>query len=150
ANTPATTFAGGISLGFCPDIQINREICSGDVWSPEYDDKQRVNHLPPTKALPKDWYILHGTQDQVCSLDAVRKFATGMPKAHLTEVDGTGHGFSKPQHGGEPFDKALQELWTEKEVKPPAAQPRSATTRELEDQLSRLQLPPEYRWPAQL
>src|SRR5207253_2450349 len=49
-----------------------------------------------------------------------------------------------------PFDKALQELWTEKEAKPPAAQPKSATTRELEDELMKLSLPFEFRWPAQL
>ena len=149
ANAPAVTFAGGISMGFCPDLAGN-EICSGDAWSPEYDDRKRVNHLPPTRALPKDWHILQGVQDQVCSVDTVRRFIAGMPKAHLVEVEGTGHGFSKPEHWGAPFDKALQDLWTEKEVKPPAAQPKTATTRELEDELQRLQLPLEFRWPGQL
>jgi type IV secretory pathway VirJ component len=150
ANTPATTFAGGISLGFCPELPFGREICSGDTWSPEYDDKKHVNHLPPTKALPRDWYVLQGTQDQVCPVETVRRFLAGIPKAHSVEVEGTGHGFSKPQHWGAPLDKALQDLWTEKEVKPPAAEPKTATTRELEDELQRLQLPLEYRWPAQL
>jgi type IV secretory pathway VirJ component len=150
ANTPAVTFAGGISLGFCPELEVPREVCSGDQWSPDYDYRKKVNTLPPTKALPKDWFVLQGVQDQVCSIDSVRRFVAGMPKAHLSAIEGTGHGFSKPQHWGEPFDNALHDLWTEKEVKPPAAQPRSATTQELEDELQRLQLPLEYRWPAQL
>jgi type IV secretory pathway VirJ component len=150
ANAPAVTFAGGVSLGFCPELDVPREVCSGDQWSPDFDDKKKVNYLPATKALSRDWYVLHGVQDQVCSIDSVRRFVAGMPKAHLAEVEGTGHGFSKPQHWGEAFDKALHDLWTEKEVKPPAAQPRSATTRELEDQLQALQLPLEFRWPSQL
>jgi type IV secretory pathway VirJ component len=150
ANTPAVTFAGGISLGFCPELDIRREICSGDQWSPDYDDKKHVNVLPPTKALPKDWYVLHGVQDQVCAIDSVRRFISGTPKAHLVEVPGTGHGFSKPEHWGAPFDNALHELWTEKEVKPATARPRTATTQELEDELQKLQLPLEYRWPSQL
>src|SRR5438128_10965989 len=122
ANTPAVTFAGGISLGFCPELEVRREVCSGDQWSPDYDEKKKVNLLPPTKALPKDWYILQGVQDQVCSIDSVRRFVAGMPRAHSIGIDGTGHGFSKPQHWAEAFDKALHDLWTETDVKPSTAQ----------------------------
>src|SRR5712692_3783263 len=106
ANTPAVTFAGGISLGFCPELEVAREVCAGEAWVPDYDEKKHVNRLPPTRALPKDWYLLHGLQDQVCAVDAARRFAAGMPHAHLVEVEGTGHGFSKPQHWGALFDKA--------------------------------------------
>src|SRR5262249_33825181 len=133
-----------------PELHFAHELCSGDTWSPDYDDRRLVNRLPPTRTLPKDWYVLQGVQDQVCSVDSARRFLAGMPKAHLIEVEGRGHGFYRRQSWGAPFDKALQDLWTEKEVKPPAAQPRSATTREMEGELQRLQLPLEYRWPAQL
>ena len=51
----------------------------------------------------------------------------------------------RPDVWGAAFDKALQELWTEKAVKPPAAHPRSASARELEDALQTLQLPLEFR-----
>src|SRR5262249_46574097 len=132
ANAPAVTFAGGISLGFCPSIEIGREVCSGDQWSTDYDEKKKVNVLPPTKALPKDWHVLHGTDDRVCAIDTVRRFVAGMPRAHLVEVPGTGHGFSKPRRWGTPFDAALHDLWTEKEAKPATAQPRSAPTGERE------------------
>ena len=150
ANTPAVTFAGGIGLGFCPELDVRREVCSGDQWSPDYDEKKKLNVLPPTKALPKDWYVLQGVQDQVCSIDSVRRFISAMPKAHFVEIAGSGHGFSKPEHWGAPFDKALHDLWTEKEVKPATALPRTATAQELEDELQKLQLPLEFRWPSQL
>jgi type IV secretory pathway VirJ component len=136
AGGPATTFAGAASAGFCPTIAIGREICSGDTWSPEYNDKKKVDTLPPAKSLPKDWYVIEGVSNKACSPGAARQFAAAVPRAHIANMDA--------------FERSLQDLWTEKEVKPPAAQPRSATTRELEDELQRLQLPLEYRWPAQL
>jgi type IV secretory pathway VirJ component len=136
AAAPAITFAGGVSLGFCPDLQIAREICSGDTWSPDYDEKKRVDHLPPSKTLPKDWYVMLGVPNAACPAGAARRFVAGMPKTHATE--------------GVSFETALQDLWAEKIPTPPAAVPRSATTRELEADLQQLQLPLEFRWPSQL
>jgi type IV secretory pathway VirJ component len=136
AGGPATTFAGAVSAGFCPSVAINRDICAGDAWTPDYDDRRRVNALP-RKTLPKDWYVLQGVATGSCPASTARDFVAGLPKAHLANADD--------------LIASLQDLWAEKEVKPPAAQPRSATTRELEDELQRLQLPLEFRWPnAQL
>ena len=136
AGGPATTFAGAASAGFCPTVSINREICSGDTWSPDYNYAKKVDTLPAAKSLPKDWYVLEGVPNKACPAGTARRFAAAIPKAHVATMDA--------------FERSLQDLWTEKEVKPPTAQPRSATTRELEDELQRLQLPLEYRWPAQL
>ena len=136
AATPAITFAGGVSLGFCPNLPMQREICSGDTWSPDYDEKKHVNHLPSSKTLPKDWYVMLGVANAACPVDTARRFIAGMPKTHATE--------------GAAFETALQDLWTEKDVRPPAAVPPTATTRELEAELQQLQLPLEFRWPSQL
>ncbi len=64
AGGPATTFAGAISAGFCPTVAITRDICAGDAWTPEYDDRKHVNTLPPLKTLPRDWYVLEGDSEQ--------------------------------------------------------------------------------------
>jgi type IV secretory pathway VirJ component len=134
AGGPATTFAGGVSAAFCPIVAFKRDICAGDAWTPDYDDRKHVNTLPPKRTLPKDWYVLQGSSNRECAPDAASRFVAGIPKAHLAN--------------GDALLTSLQDLWTEKEVKPPAAQPRSATTRELEDELQRLQLPLEFRWPS--
>jgi type IV secretory pathway VirJ component len=136
AAAPAITFAGGVSLGFCPTLPMRREICSGDTWSPSYDEKRHLNHLPPSRTLPKDWYVMLGVAGTACPADAARRFVAGMPKTHAVE--------------GASFEAALQDLWSEKDVRPPAAVPVTATTRELEADLQRLQLPLEFRWPSQL
>ena len=148
AATPATTFAGAVSLGFCPTLRVPREICAGDVWTPDYDDRTRVNQLPPTRGLPKDWYVVAGVGDGACPIDAVRRFAAGMPHAHLVEVDRMTGALGRPAIWGARFDQALQDLWVEKVVKPPSSQPKSASARELEDALQKLQLPLEFRWPS--
>ncbi len=133
ANGPATTFAGGVSVGFCPSVSIGREICSSDTWTPDYDDRRRIDRLPPAAALPRDWYATPGPA-RSCAPDVVRQLAGAIPKAHFVADDR--------------LEAWLEDIWTEKEVKPPTAQPRSATARELEDDLQKLQLPFEFRWPA--
>lgn len=149
ANTPATTFTGAISLGFCPRLTTGVEICSGETWTPDYDYKTRVADLPPTRTLPHDWYILQGTADRVCPIDRTRRFVAEMPHAHLATIDRAAHAPTLLAQWTPALDTALHDLWTEKETKPPTSQPRTATTRELEDELQRLQLPLEFRWPAQ-
>jgi type IV secretory pathway VirJ component len=72
AAAPAVTFAGGVSLGFCPELPLRRVICSGDTWSPDYDEQQHVNRLPPVKTLPKDWYVVLGPDVRsACPIDRV-------------------------------------------------------------------------------
>ena len=134
AGGPATTFAGLVTIDFCPTVRLPREICAGEDWVPEYNERRHVSSLPPAPTLPRDWWALQPTGKPSCPVETIRRFTGAIPKAHLGDAGS--------------FDKAIQELWTEKEVKPPAAQPRSATTRELEDELQKLQLPLEFRWPG--
>ncbi len=150
ANTPAVTFRGGVSLAFCPTLKAAVPICSGDVWFPEYDYRRRTNALPRSPALPKDWYVVQGAADRVCPVDAIRPFVTAVPRAHFSVIDGADRRLKPLAAWLSALDAALQDLWTDKQVGPPSAQPRTATARELEAELQRLQLPLEYRWPAQL
>jgi len=149
APAPPTTFAGGVSLGFCADLDVPRPVCRSTGWAPAYDAKKRVTWLPAVKALSHPWYVLHGRQDQVCPLEQTRTFVGGMANAHLVELDGTGHGFGKPVHWGQAFDDALEAIWKANE---PAGRPRppaSPTFAAIEERLDRLGLPLEYRWPRE-
>jgi len=146
APAPPTTFAGGISLGFCPDLDVARPICHSTGWTPTYDARKHLTWLPAVTTLPKPWYLLHGVQDQVCSPEQTRKFVSGMKNAHLVELEGTGHGFAKPVHWGEPFDNALVGIWKANEP-PPRATPTAPSFSAIEARLDKLDLPLEYRWP---
>ncbi len=146
AGAPATTFAGGISLGFCADLDVARAVCRSAGWQPAYDPKKHLTWLPPVKALARPWYALHGKQDQVCSPEQTSAFLGGIANAHLVELDGTGHGFGKPVHWGRPFDDSLEAIWRAS-ASPPQPKPAPTTLAAIEHRLDRLGLPLEYRWP---
>ncbi len=146
APAPGNTFAGGISLGFCADLDVARPVCTAPGWAPAYDAKKHLSWLPRVTRVPRPWYVLHGVQDQVCSPLQTRQFTDGMGNAHYVEVPGTGHGFGRPIRWGPPFDQALADLW-KAAAPPPRPRPTSATLASVEQRLDRLGLPLEYRWP---
>jgi type IV secretory pathway VirJ component len=148
AAAPAVTFAGGVSLGFCPDLEVARLVCPTATWKPSYDEKKHVNWLPATASLSHDWYALHGPQDEVCDLEEVRTFVRGIRGAHLVEIEGTGHGFSKPQRWGKPFDEALSALFKAQDQLALDMHPKPPAIGDLEQRFDRLELPLQYRWPA--
>jgi type IV secretory pathway VirJ component len=145
AGAPGGTFAGAVSLGFCPELEVARQVCAAQAWKPPYDDRKHVSRLPPQARLSADWYLLHGAQDQVCSPAATRSFVTGIGNAHLVEIEKTGHGFSRPAQWGRQFDAAIAALSSRKTVIPPRV-PASAES--LVEELTRLGLPLEYSIPA--
>ena len=146
APAPPTAFAGAISLGFCPDLDVARPLCHSTGWTPPYDARKHLTWLPAVKTLPRPWYVLHGVQDQVCSPEQTRTFVSGMKNAHLLELEGTGHGFGKPVHWAEPFDSALEGIWKANEP-PPRATPSAPSLSAIEARLDKLDLPLECRWP---
>ena len=143
---PHTTFAGGLSLGFCPDLPVDRPVCSARDWRPSFDLKKREAWLPVTSTLSRPWYILQGIQDQVCAFAATKAFLDKVPGAHLTEVDGTGHGFGRPSRWGADFDASAAAIWRDAERPAPAPPPPPPAARELESAYTGLDLPLVFRW----
>ena len=148
AAAPPQTFAGGLSLGFCPDLPALQPVCPAEGFRPTFDAKKSTAWLPKVGALPHDWYVLNGELDQVCLPPEVRKFLDGIQNAHFTEIPHTGHGFGKPEYWGRPFDDSMDKLIAAASaVRPVAAAPRSAAA--LQAALEDLHLPLEYRWADQ-
>ena len=96
AAAPPQTFAGAISLGFCPSIELGTPLCAmrglkatrsrrsgGDVG---YD-------LSPFKESTVPWMVLQGETDQVCAANVTRTFVTGVGAARLFSLPRVGHGF---------------------------------------------------------
>jgi phosphatidylglycerol lysyltransferase len=114
AQAPPSSFAGGVSVGFCPSVEISRSICGREGWhpSPRKEDGRPVQKLPPHPQPMAPWKILHGTIDQVCSPSDVASFASQVPSAHLDMIDKVGHGFSVTSRWGAIFDRAVASLPT--------------------------------------
>jgi type IV secretory pathway VirJ component len=137
AAAPPETFAGAISLGFCPDLEIHKAPCRlrGLSFTPK---KKGVGYdLAPDHALGRPWVVLQGESDQVCPAPATRAFvsAVGAP-ARLVSLPKVGHGFSVTRNWDASFVEAFRGIAAAR----PGAEPRAAAAPGIED-LSLVELP---------
>jgi type IV secretory pathway VirJ component len=89
------TFIGGISIGFCPDIQLPKKLCETNGLSEKVDVTGKSYFLQPDVRLGNPWIVLQGKLDKVCNYDEVADFVNKTTDAELVTLPETGHGFSK-------------------------------------------------------
>lgn len=108
---PPGTFAGGISLGFCPDQVLARPLCrsNGLEWHMEAG-KHNDYVFGPVPAMPSPWVVLQGTIDQVCSVSGVESFVRQVKGAEVVTLPRVGHGFSVQRNWMPQFRGAFARL----------------------------------------
>ena len=113
---PPGTFAGAISMGFCPGLPLTKPLCrgSGLDWRPGPHGKGYA--FLPAQSLRTPWIVLHGVIDQVCSLEAVRPFVSAVPGAGIVALPKVGHGFSIPRNWLPQFKTAFTRLAEQQRV----------------------------------
>jgi len=89
------TFKGGISLGFCPDIELPKMLCQINGLSEKIELVGKKYFLLPDAKLGNPWIVLHGKLDKVCNYNEVVDFVNKTTDAELITLPNTGHGFSK-------------------------------------------------------
>ena len=109
AGGPPETFAGGMSLGFCPDLEGAPSICRHAGSRPAYDAAKQRLDFSPTR-LERPWVVLQGNVDKVCSAAATERFARAVEGATLARLDGVGHGYGNEKRWGAAFDDGLRTL----------------------------------------
>jgi type IV secretory pathway VirJ component len=145
------SFAGGLSMGFCPDLPSNHNVCAADNFHPAPRDlKTNVVLLPKVPELTRDFYVVNGIQDEVCKAPQMHAFLDDMKNAHFAEAPGTGHGFSRPMRWGPEFDDAYDKLLESATLanhpKRTDAVAPAGSAAGLQPKLEGLGLPLEYRW----
>ncbi len=155
AQAPDGTFAGAVSLGFCPDLEVARPVCGRGTFKPSYDARKRRSLLPARTDLPArpgggvSWIALQGDIDQVCDPPSTRQFVERIPAARIAWLEKVGHGFSVPRRWGAAYDAAVDDLlgaadpWKE----PPRRAATSPPPEEIGRRLDALGLPLEVEWP---
>lgn len=130
AAAPAETFAGAISLGFCPDLEIHKAPCRERGLTFEKNPRRVGYGLAPWAGLAVPWMVLQGEADQVCDPAATRAFATATGSARLFWLPKVGHGFSVPRNWEPQFLEAYRAVAS---VRPPEepAPPASAGVQDL-------------------
>lgn len=121
---PENTFAGALTLGFCPDLNLHKPLCKGEgIEFTKRSDGTGVDFLA-AKKLGDDWITLHGSEDQVCNVPATKAFVAKVPHAEFVELPKVGHGFSVPANWMTQYKEAFRKLTAvpaPKTVPPPPA-----------------------------
>lgn len=123
AQAPANTFAGALSLGFCPYLALRKPLCKGEgIVSMPHNDNSGVDLLP-SKRLASPWIVLHGEQDRVCPIDATRQFVSQTSNASLVNLPSVGHGYSVTRNWMPQYLSAFRSLSAARSAPPPASLP---------------------------
>jgi Txe/YoeB family toxin of toxin-antitoxin system len=94
---PPSTFAGAVSLGFCPDLIVNMPICKGNGLAWQRDPHHKGVDFLPSRVLEVPWIALQGDIDKICTPSDTRSYVSKVPHGELVWLHKVGHGFSVPK-----------------------------------------------------
>lgn len=89
------TFIGGISVGFCPDIELPKMLCEINGLKVNTDIPGKRYLLQPDEKLGNPWIVLNGQLDRICNYAEQVDFISKTKDAELVTLPKVGHGFSK-------------------------------------------------------
>lgn len=110
AQTPPGTFRGGISLGFCPDLWLDRKLCRGSGLSWRPGARAHEVLLAPADSLETPWVVLQGADDSTCFATTAENFVRRIRGAEIVRLPGVGHGFGVQSHWMPAFRSAFERL----------------------------------------
>jgi type IV secretory pathway VirJ component len=110
AAAPPETFAGAISLGFCPDLEIHNAPCRQRGLAFAKKAKGVGYDLEPFAGLIVPWTVLQGEADVVCEAGATRAFVAATGSARLVSLPRVGHGFSVARNWEPQFVEAYRAI----------------------------------------
>src|SRR5262245_16461222 len=94
----AGSFAGGIGLGFCPDLETRKPMCGGAGLIHVKNTKGPGFVYDAVPSLAAPFVALQGGQDQVCNPAATDAFIARIKGASVIDLPKVGHGFSVPKN----------------------------------------------------
>jgi type IV secretory pathway VirJ component len=110
ASAPPETFVGAISLGFCPDLMLQKPLCEMRGLKAAKRTDGHGYDVKPFPALTVPWMVLQGEIDQVCAPAATRAFVTETGASRLFDLPKVGHGFGVPRNWEPEFLEAYRAL----------------------------------------
>ncbi len=110
AQAPANTFKGAISLGFCPDIDIDRPLCKGAGLNLHAIKEGKSYLLEPCTNLTAPFVALNGTIDQVCNYFEIKKYVENIPMGEVIGLPNVGHGFAVARNWLPQFVSAYKKI----------------------------------------
>jgi type IV secretory pathway VirJ component len=114
AQAPPDTFAGALSLGFCPHLNLEKPLCKGSGLELTRGGRGSGLNLKPIKSLNNPWVVLKDPKNLECPAAATRDFVARVHGAAIALV---------PQMSEPPVNAAFAKLAAAKlnrGVAPPA------------------------------
>ena len=94
AQAPHNTFAAAVTLGFCPNLDLEKPLCKGSGLDTVRGAGHRGVDLLPVKSLGNPWLNLHGEADRLCPAQTARQFISQVNGAAMVTLPKVGHDFS--------------------------------------------------------
>jgi type IV secretory pathway VirJ component len=112
AQTPRGMFQGGMSVGFCDQMDLTHSLCSSRGTLDKLitvDDKPALQLLP-IHTVSANWVVLQGEQDQYCKVETARQFSAQITAAQLRTVPKVDHFLGEQKQWRDGFLNAYQGL----------------------------------------
>jgi type IV secretory pathway VirJ component len=94
AQAPRDTFAGAVSLGFCPALKLQKPLCKVPGVEFSRATAGRGADLLPLSALGNPWVVMQGENDRTCPTAAARDFVSQVRGAALAVLPQIGQDFA--------------------------------------------------------
>ena len=115
---PAATFRGALSLGFCPDLSLNKSLCRGSGLEWTRGKRPTEYIFKPAATLEVPWVVLQGDVDQVCDPSSTERYVKEVKGGQVIVLPKVGHGFSVRRNWMPQFREAFTRIFKE-ELLPP-------------------------------
>jgi type IV secretory pathway VirJ component len=111
AQAPPGTFTGAVSLSFCADLDLHKPLCkAANLDYTARSNGEGFTLTPPEKALAAPWVAIHGSEDDVCSINEARTFVAKTPEARFVELPGVTHNYDDMSTWMPQFDAAYASI----------------------------------------
>lgn len=110
AQAPPTTFAGGLSLGFCSLIRTTKRFCRGGGPASTAEPRARSMRVMPADNMSTSWTVLQGESDSSCTAAEATSFVRQTRGSRIVTLPGVGHGFGVEPRWKQPFREAFESL----------------------------------------
>jgi type IV secretory pathway VirJ component len=90
AQAPKDTFGSALSLGFCPNMSLNKPLCKGSGLELSHGAHGSGLELKPVKSLANPWVVLQAAKGAACPVATTREFVAqvrGAAIAIMPEVN---------------------------------------------------------------
>ena len=123
------TFIGGISLGFCPDIELSKRLCPINGLRENVIAEGKSYHLQPDSHLGNHWIVLQGKKDKICNFDSIASFVKKTADAEMITIPEAGHNFLNTADFMPQWKEAYNKIF----LKYVSAQNENVTTKKFTD-----------------